>query len=252
MVSNLVAPAWAGDDTPKYLQQVADNEGAHLVAALIGLVGALLLIPGLMGVIHLLRRRRVGVGQIGAALFAIGAVMSVGLFVFTVMDIAMVDVNADRTQMVALSDRAEESVAASVFFLLYVAGFVLAAAFLLRRYSDSGRDGRPRSGCRSCCWSRQCLESPRRPTNKLLAVISRSLLAVALGAIGMKLLSLTDEEWGRWQAPPDRPRTGGREPRSVSHSSSSPPVLAIISAAAFVGSSGAQQPRPPDGDAWSW
>jgi hypothetical protein len=56
------------------------------------------------------------------------------------------------------------------------------------------------------------------------STISFVLLAIVQGAIGVKILSLSDEQWAQWQVLPDRER---RSRRSAAQPTESPgPVVA--------------------------
>lgn len=209
LIATLVSPAWS-DDTAAYLEEVADNEAAHVVSGLIFLLGALLLIAGMFGVIRLFRERRVNLGQIAAGMIIIGVIASTSFYAIGVTEIAMVDSAADRDEMVALSERAEESAGAVVIILLFLIGIVLGSLLLA-----------------FALWRRRVVP-PWVPavlvvstvlsffsSSQVMAAISFALLAAAFGAIGLRILSLSDEEWERWELPPRGAGTSGPSPATV-------------------------------------
>ena len=206
VISALVSPAWE-DDTAGYLEQVAGNQGAHLASALIFLLGALLLLPGFVGVIHLLRGRRVGVGQVGAGLMMMGVTVgAAAFFVLSAIDLEMVDPSADRAQMVALADRGENSTGAAIFFVLFLGGILLgglllAVGLFLKRVVP--------------VWAPVLLVISTVVSffgdNQVVSLLSSVILAVALAAIGVRVLSISDDDWERWEMLPEGRRgTPGR------------------------------------------
>jgi MFS family permease len=213
-----VDPAW-DDDTGKYLDEVADAPGRYELAGVLGLLGALFLIAGLVGVAHLLRGRRVSLGQVGAGLMAIGAVILSGTVFINVMEAEASDSDKyPREVMVSLFDELEESTVAAVvflggFLLCIGVGAILLAIALWRKRAV------PR-------WAPILLVLALFATfaaeGQVGSIVSSLLLTAALGAIAMKILSLSDDQWEAWTpleseagpvepAPaPERPAPAGR------------------------------------------
>jgi hypothetical protein len=194
LLATAIDPAWA-DDTGEYLNEVAADKGLYLLAGILNLIAALLLIPGLLGVIHLLRRRRVTVGQIGAALVMIGAVAIASTYVISVIEIVGTGDELDRGQIVTLLDEAEESAEAAPIFVMLLLGLVLGSILLaiglwrqravpiwvpvvLVLSSVAGFVG---------------------GESQASSLISSAILAVSLIAIGLRILSVSDDDWERWE-----------------------------------------------------
>jgi uncharacterized protein DUF4386 len=194
LVATAIDPAWA-DDTEEYLSEVAADRGLYLLAGILNLLGALLLIPGLLGVIHLLRRRRVTVGQIGAALVMIGAVAIAGTYVISAIEVVGTGDEFDRTEVVRLLDEAEESGEAAPIFVMFLLGLVLGSILLaiglwrqkavpvwvpilLVLSSVAGFVG---------------------GDTQAASLVSSAILAAALIAIGLRILSVSDHDWERWE-----------------------------------------------------
>ena len=94
--------------------------------------------PGMLGLIRLLRGRGVTLGQLSAALIVIGAIAISGFLSLSMIETEAVDPAADRTQMFALLERAEDSPAGAIFLILFIGGLtlgsiLLAAGLLLKR-----------------------------------------------------------------------------------------------------------------------
>jgi hypothetical protein len=194
LLGSAIDPAWA-EDTDEYLSEVAADKGLYLLAGILNLVGALLLIPGLLGVIHLLRRRRVTVGQIGAALVMIGAVAIASTYVINVIEIVGTGDEFDRGQLVSLLDETEESGEAAPVFVMFLLGLVLGSILLAIGL-----------------WRQKAvpvwvpivlvLSSVSgfvAGDNQVSSLITSAILAVALIAIGMRILAVSDDDWERWE-----------------------------------------------------
>jgi Domain of unknown function (DUF4386) len=194
LVGTAVDPAWA-DDTEEYLNEVAADKGLYLLAGILNLVGALLLIAGLLGVIHLLRRRRVTVGQIGAALVMIGAVAIASTYTISVIELVGSGDEFDRGQVVRLLDDAEESGEAAPIFVMFLLGLVLGSILLAIGL-----------------WRQKAvpvwvpivlvlssLAGFVTGDSQVSSLITSAILAVALIAIGLRILAVSDDDWERWE-----------------------------------------------------
>src|SRR6266480_2019334 len=78
-------------DKVKELADVASHKGTYLTGGILFLFGGLITAAGAVGLIHFLRGRRVTLGQIGAALVAMGAAVSMGFYAFSVFEYEMVN-----------------------------------------------------------------------------------------------------------------------------------------------------------------
>jgi hypothetical protein len=194
-LSSAVEPAWS-DDAGTYLAEVADNQSRHAAWAGLFALGALVLLPGLLGTARLLRGPRGAVGQIGAVALGVSALLVGGLVLaIGVTEVAMVELAADRAQMVALYERTQDATFATVVFgILWFGGIllatlVLAVGLLLRRVVPF--------------WSPILLVGWLASTIVLPdawgSVVGSVLLLGAFGPLARRIATLTDEEWARWQ-----------------------------------------------------
>jgi len=201
IASSALSPAWA-DDADEYLAEIAASETQHLLSGGLFLLGSIALLPGLVATARLIRGRRVGVGQVGAYLLAVGALVVGGVvFAINAVEVAMVDPSADRAEMVALAERGEESGAAMIaffgtFLVGFVGGVVLLAIGLWTRRAVP-------------LWSPLVLVGSIAVLfvlgdGRVGSAVGMAVFVAALVPISLKLFSLTDEEWERWQVLPDR------------------------------------------------
>lgn len=128
MVSELVSPALS-DDAAESLAVIAAERGRLTAWIWLGIASAVLLVPAVLGLVHLLRPRGRGVGGAGAALAVVGAVgyaVHQGLFLQLP---ALLD--GDPTEMAAVYERQGESAAFAVVTFLLFLGPLLIGLLLL-------------------------------------------------------------------------------------------------------------------------
>src|SRR5919204_2769488 len=69
-----------GDNVTDELEAIADNKASYVISGLLFLISPLVFVPGMMGVIRLMRRRGVTLGQVGAALIMFGALATIAFY----------------------------------------------------------------------------------------------------------------------------------------------------------------------------
>jgi Domain of unknown function (DUF4386) len=217
VVGTAVDPAW-DDDTADYLAEVADDKGLYLLSSILSLVGALFLIAGMISVIHLLRRRRVTLGQIGAGLVLIGAIAIASTYTINALEIISTDDKFDPAQMVELFDDAEESGEAAPVFVMFLGGLVLGTLVLALGL------WRQRA---VTVWVPILLVVGNivgfAGEDQAMALISSAILAAALIPVGLKILSVSDDDWERWEVLPDPNRSQPPAAPEAPSGTTSPP-----------------------------
>jgi hypothetical protein len=209
-LGNFIDPAWS-DDTAEYLAEVADGEGAYLTAGVLWTLGSLLLVVGMLGVVRLVRGRRVTLGQIGAGLIIFGAIgMSAGL-AFNGFEIAMA-AEDNREAMVSLSDAVEESTALTIYWVSFFMGGIVLGVILLT-ISLFRTKIVP-------IWAPILLVVSIvlgfAGDNQVIGGLSFIVLAAGFFPLAQRMLATSDDEWERWvlpaataqQPPPDRVPAG--------------------------------------------
>lgn len=89
LVAGAITPSESSDSANAYMKSVAADPSAHEWGAVAFVLAFALLVPGLVGAVHLLRRRAVVLGHVFGSLAILGAVMFVGLAATTFYDIAL-------------------------------------------------------------------------------------------------------------------------------------------------------------------
>ena len=135
LLDAVIDPAWADEDAA-YLAEVASNRTTYITAEVASTVGALLLIAGMIGVMHLMRGPRVTFGQVAAGIVAVGLIGLTGSLAFSVLDLAMAGFD-DREAMVEFHAELQDSGPYRAFWLVFsalatVGGLILLAIALYR------------------------------------------------------------------------------------------------------------------------
>ncbi len=206
-----------GDNTTEELANIADNEAAYVISGLLFLIGPLVFVPGMLGVIRLMRRRGVTLGQVGAALIMFGALLIIAFYGWGAVEyVAATEEGLNRPEMAALFDAAEDS---ALGIPIWVGGFILGLALgsILLAIALWRNQVVP-------VWSPIALVASTVlgffGESKVLSIISFVLLFVALFPIAQKLLSISDDEWETWHLP----EPGGAQPPPPAPAESGTPL----------------------------
>jgi MFS family permease len=198
-------------DKVKELADVASHKGTYLTGGILFLFGGLITAAGAVGLIHFLRGRKVTLGQIGAALVAMGAAVSMGFYAFGVFEYEMVNhTYLDRTQMAQLLHATNMPGTGAPFFILFIVGVVIGLILL-----------------GIACWRRGVVPVWASVLiiaagilaffgpNKVVQIIDFVLLTAGLGTLGMTVLQSSDESWDAPRGTLDAPATPGRPEEPV-------------------------------------
>lgn len=120
------------------LPHIAAAPDRYLAFNLVGVLSLALLVPAVLGVAHLLRERRPILAVSGAALVLVGLLSSAVIHGIQLVQHQMIDVAADREQMVALLQRVEGAIALKVILAgllvgLFFGWVILSTALLVTR-----------------------------------------------------------------------------------------------------------------------
>jgi hypothetical protein len=209
LAASLVEPTFAPDQRA-YLDEIAAAANRYQASGVLNALGSVATVFGLVGVLHLLRGGRVTLGQLGAGLVIMGSVLMAGHWLIVLVETAGAQVDPDRALQL-LTTASENHWGA----LLYVAAFGLFLGPVLMAVELGTRRATP-------VWVPVALLlytaagflSPAatpgtyqwRTTSHAIAVVASALLGAALVGLALRILSLPDEAWARWQPLPDAPR----------------------------------------------
>jgi len=124
LASSAVSPALKSDEGAQ-LAVIARHPDRFYLFSMLGLVSAIVLVPALLGLMHMLRERAPGWGYIGGGLMMLGNLLSIGDWMGNFVQWQMAAPSADREQMTALLIRLDDTPGSAL--PLQLSGF----AFLL-------------------------------------------------------------------------------------------------------------------------
>ena len=188
----IVTPYMSDTSESVVLSEIAGSTDMFYISMVLLIAGLVLLVPAILGLMHLLRERHPTTGHVGGGLALFGTMMFMLSAGGGLMLWQMVRGGADRAEMVALFDRFMSTTGSAVFpylGLAFCAGMiVLAAGLYLARFVH---------------WSTAALLviapvvlGVAMFTNiTALFIVACAVLLVGLSTIGLRVLSETDEAW---------------------------------------------------------
>lgn len=204
LLATLISPDLSGEPAER-LAEIADNEARYITSGYLFLIAAWVFVPGLIGLWRLFRGPRVTLGQIGAGLVLLGVITTIAFFGFGAYEYEAAQPDLDPAQMAALADNVDESsVTTPLFIVTFVVGIGIGS--LIVAWSLWRRQAVPP-------WAPAAIVAGTilgafSEESVALGAIGFALLLVGFGWVGLKLLSMSDEEWdllGRTPGPPEPP-----------------------------------------------
>jgi hypothetical protein len=185
-------------DANVFLDAAVADAPRYEVAALVTVLGMLVLVPGLIGVSHMLRGPRVSVGQLGAGLLIASAFVG-NSYTFDVVVAVAAREKFDRDQVLELLGEAGTSPWLILVRLAALGGvlglILLAVGLVLRRATPMWIPVllAVAAVVRTLVGELGVDVSPR-----VLAVLDMALFAIPAIGIAIRILQFTDEQWARW------------------------------------------------------
>lgn len=195
--SLLVPPFTAGMEGE--VAFIAAHPDRWALATYLGVVCSYLLIPAVLGLLHLLRARVVVLGHVGGALALMGAAFHGTMLGFQLAETPIVRSGIDRAQAVALTTALTDQPAFIALLVpmagLFVGLLLLAVALWRARAAPAW--------VAALLVAAVVVEIVGPPAFK--ARLFFALLLVALGWMGVALLRMSDAEWRRAAESPSPP-----------------------------------------------
>jgi uncharacterized membrane protein len=191
VASAIVAPS-SDNNATAIINATAAHQDRFYISTVLLIVGAVLLLPALLGLMHLLRERQVAVGHVGGALALVGNLMLMLVAGISLVQWQMVR-GGGRGDMIALFHRLTHTTETQVFFFLILGltvGLVVLAYGLYRAHAVN--------------WATAMALAVGAVVLQVAAfvgntsawyIVGSAILFVSLGSIGRMVLMETDEEW---------------------------------------------------------
>lgn len=200
VIGGLIAPWEETEEVAAWLRVLAESPVRGQAGAILFHFGYLLIAVGIFGILHLLRRRAVVLGNIAGALAVWGWVSLPGLLVTDFYDLALAQSLGPR-EGAQISERAGESVGGAVLgipVMLGMVGLVLLGFALWRAKLAP-------------VWVPIALlvgfamefVAPQSVPPQVSFTVWFVLWLAALGYVGLKILGMSNEEWEHGASPAD-------------------------------------------------
>jgi hypothetical protein len=191
LVAMVVHPASDMDEATQ-VATIADNLDAWYVAHLLAFVSIVLVVPAVLGLMHMLRERQVALGHVGGGLAILGLLALTGLVAMELVLWQMAGAGST-AETVALLERLNETAGIVIPFVLLSFGFsigmaVLAVGLYRARAVQSWMAVFVAVGA-------ILFGVAVATAMNWLAIVAAAFLVVGLGAIGRMVLRETDEAW---------------------------------------------------------
>jgi hypothetical protein len=192
LASSAVAPALTADEGAQ-LTVIAHHPDRFYLFSVLGLVSSILLVPALLGVMHMLRERAPGWGYVGGGLMMLGNLLSIGDWMSNFVQWQMAAPSADRAQMTALLKRLDETTGSALPLQISGPAFLLGTTVLAIGFYRA--HAVPAWTAASLVAGIVLNLAGFVTSSVALLIVSSAVLFVALGWIGRIVLTRPDAEW---------------------------------------------------------
>ena len=191
LVATVIHPASDMDEATQ-VATIAANLDAWYAAHLIALIAIALMVPALLGLMHMLRERQVTLGHVGGGLAMLGLLAFVGIVAMELVMWQLVG-DGDTAAAVTLLQGLNESAGILIPFALVSFGFAIGMALLaVGLYRARAVQS----------WMAVCVGVGSivfgfgiATAMNWLTIVAAAFLVVGLVSIGRMVLSETDEAW---------------------------------------------------------
>ncbi|ONI89676.1 hypothetical protein ALI22I_14330 [Saccharothrix sp. ALI-22-I] len=198
------AAVFTGDSAAERLPQIRENGGLYLTSSWLFLLAGLVLVPGIVGLIHVLHGARITVGEVGGWLMLLGIILTIGFFVASMFEYTLANSTAvPEGTAVALLNEFDNSPAGFLVFIAFAAGIGLGAILLAI--------GAWRHGLLPV-WAAIALAlvGPLAMVPEdwgPVGALSIVLLLIGFGMAGLRMLRMPDTQFEKWEPMPVVSRT---------------------------------------------
>jgi hypothetical protein len=181
----------AGGGTGEVMYRAATEAGPALAtSAVLLIVSGVLMVPAVAGVLHQARDRGAAIANVGGALAVLGGFGHFGIAMYYILSLSLA--GGDETEMVTYIDRLNESVAIGAVAFPLIMCFGLGVAVLPWAAWRAGAIGWWAPAVATAA----VVAAQGLPfSHDLLTLATLVAITVVFGALGVKVLRMTDAEW---------------------------------------------------------
>jgi hypothetical protein len=199
-VAILIHPGRRSADAAQFAL-VSGHSSRWLVATIIGMVALLFSVPAILGLMHMLRERRVAYGHVGGALVLVGTLAVSGLLALQLVLWQMATGAFATDQMQTLLHTFSTS--AATFIPFYLLSLLVGLGFCVLAYGLYQARAVDWWEAATVAGAAVLLDIGGIFYSNLLFAIGAAVMIVGLGAVGLRVMSETEEEW--IHTPSDKP-----------------------------------------------
>lgn len=191
LASAIVSPRLDSDEAVQ-LGIVGDNLDRWYASQMLGLASLVVLVPAILGLMHMLRERESGLGHLGGGLALIGAMLAAAGQGVAIVIWQMAAAGADPRAMTALFERltGTAGVAPLLFGgIVVAAGLLVLCAGLVRAHAVHG------SAALALAVGVVLFVAGSAAFSATLLIVAAAFLTIGLGSIGRQVLAETTDEW---------------------------------------------------------
>jgi hypothetical protein len=193
LVSAIVSPAIKSDEAAQ-VAVIADHPARYYAFTMFTLAGIVLLVPAILGLMHLTRERAPRWGNVGGSLALLGTLIATGDGATQLLVWQMGASGANRGEMAALLHRYDSAAGASLVFT--VGGLALLAGTIILSVGLYRARAVPAWAAVGFVAGIVLNVVGFSASSAGILIVSSVILLAALGWIGSRVLAGTDDAWG--------------------------------------------------------
>jgi len=190
LIGALLTPRFAGGFGDE-LATISEQPERWLISTFLTLLSFFLLIPAVLGIVHLLRDRAVALGHLGAGLVLLGLYFHAAVIGYSLVEVPLTASGIGRARTIEFTEQMYDSTAFTMILLpflsFYLGSVILAVALWRARVTP--------------LWIAfvivLALLTEFFGPEALSPALMFLLLLVGFGWIGLKVLRMADAEWGQ-------------------------------------------------------
>ena len=178
-------------DAADYYANAVDHPDAWYISSLLALASLVVVVPAVLGLMHMLREREVAFGHVGGG-FMLTGVVALAALTGTDLVVWQMTKGGDPAQMTALVDRfmnSEGLIPLIVGALLFPLGTIALFAGLVRAHATSAIVGG------IAVVGAICFAVGYMAAAQWLLIVAAAMYVVSFGATGLMVLRETDADW---------------------------------------------------------
>ncbi|WP_158839963.1 DUF4386 family protein [Saccharothrix deserti] len=194
------AAVFTGDDVAERLPQIRENGGLYLTSSWLFLLAGLVLVPGIVGLIHVLHGARITVGEVGGWLMLLGVILTIGFFVASMFEYTLAQTNAvPEGTAVTILNEFDNSPAGFVVFIAFAVGLGLGAILMAIGAWRHGLLPVWAAVALALLGPLSLVPVDWEPAGALSIV----LLLIGFGMAGLRMLRMPDAQFEKWEPLPE-------------------------------------------------